>query len=48
VVLSRQHATQGCFARQEVLLQISPDAEALEDVDGEFYGYPDDLADLLA
>jgi uncharacterized protein DUF4375 len=36
------------FARQEVLLQISPDAEAFEDLDGEFYGYPDDLADLLA
>lgn len=36
------------FARQEVLLQISPDAEAFEELDGEFYGYPDDLADLLA
>ena len=36
------------FARQEILLQISPNAEAFEELDGEFYGYPDDLADLLA
>jgi hypothetical protein len=36
------------FARQEILLQISPDAEAFEELDGEFCGYPDDLADLLA
>ncbi len=35
------------FARQELLLEISPSAEAFEELDGEFYGYPDDLADLL-
>jgi hypothetical protein len=36
------------FARQEILLQISPDGEAFDELDGEFYGYPDDLAELLA
>jgi hypothetical protein len=35
------------LARQEILLQISPNAEAFEDLDGEFYGYPDNLAELL-
>ena len=36
------------YKRQEVLLQISPEGEAFEELDGEFYGYPDDLAELLA
>jgi hypothetical protein len=36
------------FARQEILLQISPNAEAFEELDGEFYGYPDNLAELLS
>src|ERR1700719_337215 len=36
------------FLRQEALLQISPDAETFEELDGEFYGYPDDLSSLLA
>jgi len=35
------------FARQKVLLEISPNAEAFEELDGEFYGYPDDLTDLV-
>jgi hypothetical protein len=36
------------YERQGILLQISPDAEAFEELDGEFYGYPDDLTQLLA
>ena len=36
------------FARQDILLQISPAAEAFDDLDEEFYGYPDDLTELLA
>jgi len=35
------------FFRQEILLQISSRAEAFEELDGEFYGYPDNLAELL-
>jgi hypothetical protein len=35
------------FARQDILLEISPNGEAFEELDGEFYGYPDDLAHLL-
>ncbi len=35
------------LARQEILLKISPDADAFDELDGEFCGYPDDLADLL-
>ena len=35
------------FARQDVLLQVSPDGDGFEELDGEFYGYPDDLAELL-
>jgi hypothetical protein len=34
-------------ARQEALLQISPDENVFGEQDAEFYGYPDDLADLL-
>ncbi len=36
------------FVRQELLLDISPNAEAFEDLDAECYGYPDNLSDLLA
>ena len=35
------------FQRQDALLQISPDSDAFEELDGEFYGYPDDLSELL-
>jgi hypothetical protein len=30
-----------------LLLQVSPDAEAFEGLDDEFYRYPDDLASLV-
>ena len=36
------------FARQDVLLENFPRAEAFEALNDEFYAYPDDLADLLA
>ena len=35
------------FARQEVLLELFPKAEVFEDLDNEFYAYPDDLSALL-
>ncbi|HEX5413602.1 MAG TPA: DMP19 family protein [Terriglobia bacterium] len=35
-------------ARQDLLLQISPDGHAFEDLDSQFCGYPDDLSGLLA
>jgi hypothetical protein len=35
-------------ARQDVLLQISPDAGAFKDLDGEFYQYSDGLSGLVA
>jgi hypothetical protein len=34
--------------RQDLLFQVSPESDAFDELDGEFYGYPDDLADLLA
>jgi penicillin V acylase-like amidase (Ntn superfamily) len=36
------------FARQDVLLENFPRAEAFEALNNEFYAYPDDLAGLLA
>jgi hypothetical protein len=35
------------FRRQDILLEIFPERDAFEEMDGEFYEYPDDLADLL-
>src|ERR1700741_949977 len=35
------------FARHDVLLELFPKAEAFEDLDNEFYAYPDDLGALL-
>jgi hypothetical protein len=36
------------FARQDVLLEKFPHAAAFEDLDEEFYRYPDDLSDIPA
>jgi len=36
------------FQRQDVLHQVSPESDAFDELDGEFYGYPDDLPGLLA
>ena len=37
-----------CKARQVVLVDtVSPDADAFEELDQEFYGRPDDLEELL-
>jgi uncharacterized protein DUF4375 len=36
------------FARQDILLENFPRAEAFEALNDEFYAYPDDLAGLLA
>ncbi len=36
------------FQRQKLLQQVSPESDAFEELDAEFYGYPDDLSDLLA
>jgi hypothetical protein len=36
------------FARQEVLLEKYPRAEAFESLNDEFFAYPDDVARLLA
>lgn len=33
--------------RQTILLQISPEANEFEELDEEFYGYSENLADLL-
>jgi hypothetical protein len=35
------------FARQDVLLELFPNSTAFEDLDNEFYAYPDDLNALL-
>jgi hypothetical protein len=35
------------FQRQEVLLQVSPESDAFDELDAEFYGYPDNLPGLL-
>ncbi|HET9408669.1 MAG TPA: DUF4375 domain-containing protein [Candidatus Sulfotelmatobacter sp.] len=35
------------YERQNILLEISPDAEAFEELDGEFCAYPDDLSELI-
>ena len=35
------------FARQDILLELFPKAIAFEDLDNEFYAYPDDLSALL-
>ncbi|HST10272.1 MAG TPA: DMP19 family protein [Terriglobales bacterium] len=35
------------FARQDILLELFPHANAFAELDAEFYGYPDDLANLL-
>ena len=36
------------YARQGVLLQKFPDAKGFEELNDEFYAYPDDLASFLA
>jgi penicillin V acylase-like amidase (Ntn superfamily) len=36
------------FKRQELLLEVSPESDAFEQLDGGFYGYPNDLSELLA
>src|SRR5260370_6308697 len=36
------------FRRQDVLLSMSPEADVFDELDGEFYGYPDDLSALIA
>ena len=36
------------FARQDILLEKFPHAVAFQELDEEFYGYPDDLRALLA
>ena len=36
------------FERQEILLTLYPKAIEFRELDEEFYGYPDKLADLLA
>ena len=35
------------FARQDILLELFPETEGFEELDAEFYAYPDDLASLL-
>jgi|SRR5215469_11667817 len=35
------------FARQQILLELFPKATAFEELDHEFYAYPDDLGALL-
>jgi hypothetical protein len=35
------------FARQDVLLELFPNSTAFEDLDNEFYAYPNDLNALL-
>ena len=35
------------FTRQAVLLELFPEAAAFEELDNEFYAYPDDLSSLL-
>ena len=36
-----------CFTRQDILLKLFSDATGFQDLDDEFYAYPDDLAALL-
>ena len=35
------------FAQQDILLEFFPKAAAFEELDNEFYAYPDDLSALL-
>jgi hypothetical protein len=35
------------FARQDILLGLFPNAAEFQELDDEFYSYPDNLADLL-
>jgi hypothetical protein len=35
------------FARQDILLELFPDSARFEELDNEFYAYPDDLSVLV-